>query len=801
MMQDRAQRTPEPKAAPPPQAAGTRVLQRKCGCGNSSGGGGDCGSCADEKKKKVQRRAIGATTPEIPASVDRVLQSPGRALDHDTRASMESRFGHDFSRVRVHIDTHAASSAHDIQAAAYTSGTHIVFGDRRFEPHTARGRRLLAHELAHVVQQGGGTTIPAGIGAHDDIHERAADHVANAVVAQGAAFAPKPMARANERLIRREREDAAPEEAAEPAQALIVDDSATPAPGQTRRREFVDELDAAICATSSEEMGRLGQSTEGCPLLERWRPRIRAMTSRQLEVSMRRWIGNETVRGARDYIPRITTRLAQSIRIWGATGRIAGVPPDLMDLLAGGTIRIGVGDMIRGAIGSLFRKARGGAAAPADAAPVELSGGQPLAGAVASRMGNAFGRDFSDVRIHTDSASAAEVSRMNARAFTIGSDVAFAAGEYAPGTMIGDALLAHELAHVAQQSGAQGPLKKAAEADGALEHDADDAAVHAIVSLWPAVRRFARGLRQNAGPRLKSGLRLAACGLPRIGSEQMTRTTGSTQDSDVGETGCTAAQRSGPAPGTESQMNPPPRMCCTRTMIAEITRLHPEAIARVQNAFDVLAPDKVSKYDTQLQRNFGFTPSDDVQIQRRIQTIRSNYESILSRMTGGGVKFACRSRYADAQCQHRTPRGGFARFDAAQTGGCSGAEPLIQFCGDYEQSLPPGAVPGSDQNVPAGRWTESQPNVTLRGEPGHPFLYDRGNENPPGSDTDGHNGWVRTLIHEYAHTVCGGSIDAPPAMQRDTEVYQHQIGTFPSANPSTNPDSYAFFAMEVSRLE
>jgi hypothetical protein len=189
-VKQRAQLTPDRNAARPPQQAGMRVLQRKCACDNGDGSSGSCGGCADEKKKKVQRRALDTSQTEIPSSVDRVLQSPGRQLDHDTRASMESRFGHDFSRVRVHTDTHAASSAREIHAAAYTSGTNIVFGDRRFEPQTSAGRKLLAHELAHVVQQHGPSLIPAGIGAHDDVHERAADRMADRLVSHGALDTP-----------------------------------------------------------------------------------------------------------------------------------------------------------------------------------------------------------------------------------------------------------------------------------------------------------------------------------------------------------------------------------------------------------------------------------------------------------------------------------------------------------------------------------------------------------------------------------------------------------------------------------
>ena len=72
------------------------------------------------------------------------------------RGEMEARLGHDFSRVRVHADARAAASAKAVSAQAYTVGRHVVFGDGAYRPTTGEGRRLVAHELAHVVQQGGG---------------------------------------------------------------------------------------------------------------------------------------------------------------------------------------------------------------------------------------------------------------------------------------------------------------------------------------------------------------------------------------------------------------------------------------------------------------------------------------------------------------------------------------------------------------------------------------------------------------------------------------------------------------------
>ena len=88
-----------------------------------------------------------------PASVDQVLASPGRPLEPALRQDMERRFGHDFARVRVHTDAAAEQSARDVNAHAYTVGHNIVFNADAFTSGTHEGRRLIAHELTHVVQQ------------------------------------------------------------------------------------------------------------------------------------------------------------------------------------------------------------------------------------------------------------------------------------------------------------------------------------------------------------------------------------------------------------------------------------------------------------------------------------------------------------------------------------------------------------------------------------------------------------------------------------------------------------------------
>lgn len=95
----------------------------------------------------------GSGQTAAPRIVGQALLSPGRPLDSDTRSFMEPRFGHDFSQVRVHIDEKAAESSRALHARAYTLGRNVVFADGHYAPRTWPGVRLLAHELAHVVQQ------------------------------------------------------------------------------------------------------------------------------------------------------------------------------------------------------------------------------------------------------------------------------------------------------------------------------------------------------------------------------------------------------------------------------------------------------------------------------------------------------------------------------------------------------------------------------------------------------------------------------------------------------------------------
>lgn len=152
-------------------------IQRKCGCQ------GTCGSC--DTKKKVQRHArTDSRHDRIPDEVLSATTSGGTPLDASTRAFMESRFAHDFSRVRIHTGSRANDAATSIDAHAYTFGHDIVFNSGAYSPSTASGRRLLAHELTHVVQQDRGTALQlsSSISTPHDASEVEADRAADAVM-------------------------------------------------------------------------------------------------------------------------------------------------------------------------------------------------------------------------------------------------------------------------------------------------------------------------------------------------------------------------------------------------------------------------------------------------------------------------------------------------------------------------------------------------------------------------------------------------------------------------------------------
>ncbi|MBW4518159.1 MAG: DUF4157 domain-containing protein [Scytolyngbya sp. HA4215-MV1] len=156
------------------------VIQRK------ADGDGTCTDC-EKKEKEIQRKGEGSVD-SVPTGFEATMQrsGTGQPLNEGTRSFMESRFGQDFGDVKVHTDSAAAEAAKQIQAQAFTTRRDIYFGRERFRPLATEGKKLLAHELTHVVQQNGITTAESMakpiLGSSGDVFEREADRVANQII-------------------------------------------------------------------------------------------------------------------------------------------------------------------------------------------------------------------------------------------------------------------------------------------------------------------------------------------------------------------------------------------------------------------------------------------------------------------------------------------------------------------------------------------------------------------------------------------------------------------------------------------
>jgi Domain of unknown function (DUF4157) len=305
--------------------------------------------------------------------------------------------------------------------------------------------------------------------------------------------------------------EAAGEEPAAPQAArgalLVEDDVAEPGPGRMRKSDFLAELRAAVCETVDAGLAGTGRTSDDCPWVDYWFGVYAEQDAGHVERALGRF-APETAAAATapDLIPLLAARVRRSVDAWARTGEVNGlpdgVPADLPAQPAEG--------------GGILAKARaGGARAAGDPEAIrgQLGGGQPLPGGTRNRMESAFGVGFGAVRLHTDAGAARLSDRLNARAFTVGRDVAFGSGEYRPGTPVGDALLAHELAHVVQQGSGRtsSPGPHRAGDDGVLEHEADRSAAGAVAALWGGAKAGLANVAGRAAPAARSGLRLSRC--------------------------------------------------------------------------------------------------------------------------------------------------------------------------------------------------------------------------------------------------------------------------------------------------
>ena len=212
-------------------------------------------------------------------------------------------------------------------------------------------------------------------------------------------------------------------------------------------------------AVVEESLADSASRALGCPVLDQAIASYRRRDAGQLERARHRFAPETRAsRSADEAMELICTRVATSVRRWAATGEISGVPPDAL-------LSVGEGLPPDGT--------------PSDGGPridrrlAELGTGRRLDGRTRERFAESFGDVVDRVRIHDGPAGGAVAGEEAARALTVGEHIAFAAGEFAPGTPAGDALLAHELAHDSQQRSAVGiDREPAGDADLGAERNA-----------------------------------------------------------------------------------------------------------------------------------------------------------------------------------------------------------------------------------------------------------------------------------------------------------------------------------------
>lgn len=188
-LQTQAKAVQQTRIGVPLKSSPVLMLQPKCAfseSGRKNEDREDCGKTQLSLQGAARKTDVHVSNPGIvPPIVHDVLGSSGRPLDDSTRLFFEPRFGHDFRNVRVHTDTRSTQSARAVGALAYTVGSDIVFEQGQYVPGNEAGKKLLAHELAHVVQQRG--HLSAGrsqlqINKPDDQFEQEADRAANEVM-------------------------------------------------------------------------------------------------------------------------------------------------------------------------------------------------------------------------------------------------------------------------------------------------------------------------------------------------------------------------------------------------------------------------------------------------------------------------------------------------------------------------------------------------------------------------------------------------------------------------------------------
>jgi hypothetical protein len=338
----------------------------------------------------------------------------------------------------------------------------------------------MSHELTHVAQQRGGSPEPRRFGGTADAAERQADKIAATVT--GGAPAGK-----------------------------IVDPWLAPGEGQLTKTELLDVLQKALIAMVDAEMGPLGRGA-ACPYIQQWFAKNVLRSAAEIEQIARRFSGLKAPAHARDYVEPVVARARVGLHKW-KQGGVAAIAGELAEAGLGAS---GGSAPPPGAVAmapQVQKLEAPGGATTLGSLEGELGAGRPLDPGTASRMSSALGADVSGARIHTGPIAAGKAAQANATAFAVGQNVVMGGNAPAPGTLAGDALLAHELAHTAQQKrAAEDPDAREqpiGEESAAAERDADRAAGGGMAADG---RLAALGtLAGRIGDVMRTGLQMQRC--------------------------------------------------------------------------------------------------------------------------------------------------------------------------------------------------------------------------------------------------------------------------------------------------
>jgi len=434
-----------------------------------------CATCEEEEKKKLFRKETASNTSLNVNGVQKVIQSTGQQLDKSTRSFMESRFGFDFGKVQIHNNSLAHQSAKDINALAYTHQHHIAFGAGQYQPHTESGKKLLAHELTHTLQQDGNN------------------------VRRMVKLNSVPMSHAG----------------------FIVEDDVSPAEGVMTKSAFMATLNDEVCIAVNEGLQGTSYSSDNCPYIRALFARQASSSAAQIEQLIIQYEpSTKAASSAADMIRLLLVRVRSAVRQWKQRESLEDVSGDIAGMMAA----ISLGPRGAGVTSAdedttvQFKANPGGANNTQSPQSVmqSLGKGHALDSNTKSKMEGAFETSFSNVEIHTDGHAANIATGMNARAFAVGNHIAFASGEHKPGTLIGDTLMAHELAHVLQQNSTSGASYSS---NSLLEEDADTTAVGVMAKVITG-KDIDLSKKKKSG--IQSGLRLSRCSSGEKEPEQTT---------------------------------------------------------------------------------------------------------------------------------------------------------------------------------------------------------------------------------------------------------------------------------------